>query len=300
MRIAITGASGFIGRHALAAALAEGHEVHVLGRHAPPQSEATFHRCDLLEGGSGGAVLSEIRAEALLHLAWNAEPGKFWTAPDNLDWVAASLLLARNFAAAGGRRLVVAGSCAEYDWSDPMLDERTTALHPATLYGRCKAALFQALEAAAPTLGLSFGWGRILFPYGPGDRPERLIGTLIAALRDGQPAQFSAGTQERDFIHVADVGNALVALLTSEVSGAVNIGSGQAVAVRDLIAAAAGLAALPAELHFGERPFGADEPARLVAAIARLRDEVGFVPRYSLRAGLIDTLAASGLRLKPE
>ena len=83
-------------------------------------------------------------------------------------------------------------------------------------------------------------------------------------------------------------------------SGGVNIGSGQAVAVRELIAEAAGLAAQPTALRFGERLLSANEPARLVAAIERLRDEVGFVPRYSLRAGLINTLAASGLRLKPQ
>lgn len=298
MRIALTGGSGFIGRHALAAALAAGHEVHVLGRRAIPQSGASFHHCDLLNPASVASTLAGIRPEALLHMAWYAEPGRFWTAPENLDWLAASLGLARGFAAAGGRRLVVAGSCAEYDWSSPLLDERVTPLRPATLYGQSKAALFETLEAAAPALGLSLGWGRIFFPYGPGDRPERLIGTLIAALRSGQPAEFSAGTQERDFIHVADAGAALFALVTSLVEGAVNIGSGEAVAVRSLVEHAAGLAERQIELRFGLRALAANEPAKLVAAVDRLKSETGFIPRFTRHTGLIDTLNAAGIRLR--
>ena len=298
MRIAITGATGFIGRHALAAAIAAGHEVHVLGRREIPQCRAIFHCCDLLDDRSTRSAFAKIRAEALLHLAWYAEPARFWTAPENLDWLAASLVLVRSFASADGRRLVVAGSCAEYDWNNPLLDERLTALRPATLYGQAKAALFATLDAAASTLGLSLGWGRIFFPYGPGDRPERLIGTLIKALQAGQLAEFSAGTQERDFIHVADAGEALFALLASDVEGAVNIGTGEAVAVRSLIEEAADLVEHSIELRFGGRALVTSEPMKLVAATERLCSEVGFTPRFSRREGLIDTLVASGLSLR--
>jgi len=295
MRIVITGASGFIGVHALAAACASGHEIHVLGRQAPGRSDVAFHPCDLMDSASVRSALSEIRADALLHLAWYAEPGRFWAAPENLDWVAASLVLARAFADSGGKRLVVSGSCAEYDWTNPVLDEETTPLCPATLYGKAKAVLFDLLQAAAPTLGVSFGWGRIFFPYGPGDRPERLIGTLIAALREGRPAEFSAGTQERDFIHAADVGGALVALVVSNVAGAVNIGSGNAIAVRSFVEQAAHLVGGAAALRFGNRPLASGEPPRLVAATCRLHDEVGFTPRFNHLTGLQDTLVAAGL-----
>ncbi len=298
MRIAITGASGFIGAHAVEAARVAGHEVHVLGRRKLARGDVAFHCCDLMDGPAVQRVLGTVRAEALVHLAWYAEPGKFWTAPENLDWLAASLTLARGFAQAGGARLVVAGSCAEYDWSSPLLDEATTPLRPSTLYGVTKAALFHALEAAAPVLGLSFGWGRIFVPYGPGDRPERLIGTLVAALVEGRHADFSAGTQQRDFIHAADVGAALIALLGSDVRGAVNIGSGEAIAVRSLIELAAGLAGGESSLRFGTRALADGDPPRLVAQILRLRDEVGFRPTFDRIGGLRDTLVRAGLITK--
>ncbi len=299
MRIVITGASGFIGGYTLRAALAAGHEIHALGRTAPAHPGVAFHACDLIDGTGLRALMAAIRPEALLHLAWYAEPGKFWTAPENLDWVAASLRLTRAFAESGGTRLVVAGTCAEYDWSHALLDEATTPLRPATLYGKAKAGLFDLLHAAAPALGLSLGWGRIFVPYGPGDRPERLIGALIAALREHRPADFSAGTQERDFIHAADVGAALVALLASTATGPVNIGSGEAIAVRRFVELAAGLVPIAADLRFSDRPLPATEPPLLVASTGRLHNEIGFTPRFDHHTGLSDTLAAAGLSASP-
>src|SRR4030095_5724633 len=92
--------------------------------------------------------------------AWCAEQGNCWAGEENVDWVAASLRLLRAFNAYGGRRAVVAGSCAEYDWAGDCCD-RQTALDPATLYGISKNALRQVFEAYSPSAGLSHAWGRI-------------------------------------------------------------------------------------------------------------------------------------------
>ena len=299
MRLALTGGSGFIGRHVLDAACAAGHEVHVIGRRAPDRDDVVFHRCDLGDRAAMRAALAAARPQVLVHMAWYAEHGRFWAAPENLDWVAASLDLARAFAECGGERLVVAGSCAEYDWSHSLLDEAVTPLAAGTLYGRAKASLFQVLMAAAPVLGLSIGWGRIFFPYGPGDRPERLIGTLIAALRGEREARFSAGTQARDFIHAADAGRAMVALAGSDLTGAVNVASGIAISVRELVELCAAQCANAVTLHFAAPDPLSTEPPLLVASTRRLHDELGFVPQFDYRTGLRDTLTSAGLPLRP-
>ena len=199
MRLLLTGASGFVGRHAATQAVAAGYETVAIGRTDPGIAGLAFRACDLMDPAQLRSIVTDIRPQAVLHMAWYAEPGQFWNSSVNLDWVARSLDLARAFADVGGGRLVVAGSCAEYDWSGPMLDEATTPLNPSTLYGHAKAGLFRLLEAGAPELGISLGWGRIFFPYGPGDHPKRLLGCLMQALREGRPAQFSHGMQERDF-----------------------------------------------------------------------------------------------------
>jgi nucleoside-diphosphate-sugar epimerase len=249
-----------------------------------------YHSVDLLTELPG---LSRIGATHLLHLAWCAEPGKFWDQPENCDWVAASLRLVRSFAAAGGRRLVVAGSCAEYAWDRPVFIEERLGPPPTTLYGQAKRSLFEILVSAAPILGLSLGWGRVFMPYGPREDSRRLLGTLIAARADGRVADFSAGEQVRDFLHVEDVAGALVQLLESDVQGAVNIGSGQGIKVREFISRAAALAAYSDRIRLGARPIRQGDPASLVADIARLRDEVGFCQKYSLDEGLTQALGLS-------
>lgn len=290
MRVAVTGASGFIGREAIRPLLALGAEVHVLGRGGDAPAGTTAHAIDLLRDDPA-PLLAGIAADHLLHFAWYAAPGRFWHAPENLDWVAASLRLVRAFAAGGGGRAVLAGSCAEYDWAYDRLDEATTPLAPATLYGEAKAGLFRILNRAAPQLGVSFAWGRIFFPYGPFERPERVTGSALDAIVARRPAQFSAGTQARDFQHVEDTAAAFVALLASDVRGAVNIASGETVAVRALVEQAARIGdALPL-MEFGARPMQPGEPPLLAADARRLHDEVGFRPRWNLDTGLRDALA---------
>ena len=285
-RLALTGASGFIGLETLAPLTARGFEIHSLGRGAAA-GDVRHHPIDLLEEDPA-PLLARLAPSHLLHLAWYAEPGEFWWAPENLDWLAASLRLVRGFAAAGGRRAVAAGSCAEYDWSHALLDEAATPLVPSTLYGEAKAALFRTLMKAAPALGLSLGWGRIFFPYGPGEKPGRLLSSLFDGMAAGERIEFSAGTQRRDFMHVADVAAAFAQLLDSDVQGAVNIASGTTVAVRDMVEQAARLGNAEHLLSFGTRPLQPGEPPLMAARIERLTDEVGFTPRFNRDSGLRD------------
>jgi nucleoside-diphosphate-sugar epimerase len=289
MRVVVTGGGGFIGREAVAVLQGQGADVHLLGR-APAGEGVTPHVIDLL-AQDPAPLLHAIAPTHLLHLAWYAEPGKFWQAPENLDWVAASLRLVRGFAAAGGRRAAFAGSCTEYDWHHETLDEATTPIDAATLYGTSKAALFRILVRAAPVLGLSIGWGRIFFLYGPRENAGRLLPDVVDKVAAGQRVATTDGTQRRDFMHVDDVAAALVALLASDVEGAVNIATGISTPVRDLVMMAAAAAGDAGLVDLGARPRQASEPEVMLATISRLRDECGFSPRWSLADGIADAVA---------
>ena len=292
-RVLVTGGGGFIGRQACAQLVAGGYSVHLAGRLRPRQlpEGLSFHPVDLLADRSAAGLIATVQPSHLLHLAWNATPGVFWSAPDNLAWVAASLALYRAFAQAGGKRAVFAGSCAEYDWSQPVLSDRSTPLEPATLYGACKDALRRTLEKAAIQDGVSLAWGRIFWLYGPGEQPGRLVSDLIAGLLAGREVPCTEGSQSRDFMHVADVGRALVQLLSSEATGAVNIASGRATRVADLIALTAELAGGSGLVRLGALPMGKNQPAILVGDAERLANEVGFRPHFGLRDGLADTIS---------
>ena len=292
-RVLLTGASGFIGSYAVAALAERGFDVHAVGRTAPDDGRVTFHRADLLDRREVRDVTRRLAATHLLHFAWHVEPGRFWDAPDNLDWAGATLLLLRAFAEAGGRRAVLAGSCAEYEWGGERLVEGVTPGAPATLYGVAKNATRQIAEAYVATAGLSLAWGRIFFLYGPGEKPGRLVSAAIAALRSGQAFPTTEGRQRRDFLHVADVAGGFAALLDSDVRGAVNIASGTAVPVRSILEEIAQLIGGAALLRFGSKPSMQGDPPIIEASARRLADEVGYSPRFDLASGLRDTVANS-------
>ena len=147
-RVLLTGASGFIGSHCIAPLVTRGYEVHaVTSRKAGERGGVCWHQADLLDERQCAALVAHVRPMHLLHIAWYAVPGKYWNSAENLRWVQASLGLMQAFAAAGGRRLVMAGTCAEYDWSHGRCTESDTPLAPTTLYGTCKHALQIMLAA---------------------------------------------------------------------------------------------------------------------------------------------------------
>jgi len=286
-RVLVTGSGGFIGRRTLEPLAELGFDV-------------VRNAADLLAPDAAERVIDEVRPTHLLHLAWYAEHGKFWTSPENLRWVEASLALLRAFADAGGRRAVLAGTCAEYDWNE---GDGTFAedapLAPATLYGAAKAGLHQIAAAYAAQASFEFAWGRVFFLYGADEAPGRLFASVAGALLGGEPARTTDGSQVRDFMHVDDVGAAFAALLASGVHGAVNIASGEGVAVRDAIAEIARAAGRPDLLELGALPQRPGEPPRLVADARRLREEVGFAPAFGLAEGIAATVEQLRIRERP-
>lgn len=280
-RILVTGASGFVGRHALEHLKGRGFEVHAPDHHA----------VNLLEEAAQKALIESVRPTHLLHLAWDVTPGKYWTSLDNINWVRASLSLFQRFAENGGRRWVGAGTCAEYDWScGPVLDENKTPLRPASLYGASKLSLGLLQEHMARGLGVSFAWGRIFYMYGPHEAPGRLVPSLVSSLLKGEQAVCKHDHLRRDMLHVDDVARAFVELLDSDHGGPVNIGSGQAVALGTVAQILAEACGLPALLELGWGRFPSTDPVEITADVRNLRS-IGFTPRYGLEQGLRQVIA---------
>jgi len=290
-RVLVTGGAGFVGRNCLPLLTAD-FDVHAISRRSQPAiGGVTWHAADLCHAAQTERVVARIAPSHLLHLAWAVPPGAWQAAPEHLDWTAASLRLFQAFARAGGRRLVVGGSCAEYDWAAGVCHEDRTAAAPGTLYGAAKRAVGLVAEHWAAAIGLSLAWARIFFVYGPHEADGRLVPTIVRALLSEQRAACTAGFQRRDFLYVGDVADALATLLRGDLEGIVNIGSGRDVAVRDLALAVAERLGRPHLLGLGDRHGGDAEPPLVVADVARLTGELGWRPRHTLQSGLDETIA---------
>ena len=294
-RVFITGATGFIGRHCLSRLQAAAEEVHAATKSIPEidfPAGVHWHVVDLLHPEIAVQLIREVRPTHLLHLAWNVDEGVYWNAPENLQWLKSGIDLFEAFYNNGGQRLVVAGSCSEYNLRQAYLSEATSVLQPESLYAGCKHALQVILDAYSSHGNLSYAWGRIFFLYGPYEKPGRLVPSVIRALLSNKEARCSHGNQIRDYMHVEDVADAFVHLLGSNLQGPVNIASGEPMKLEQIIARIAALVGSRQELvRLGALPSPPNEPPVILGDVTRLRRELGWRPTYDLEDGLIQTIA---------
>jgi dTDP-6-deoxy-L-talose 4-dehydrogenase (NAD+) len=225
---------------------------------------------DLFAEATGRLKKLLAGSEALVHAAWDAQPGNPYASPLNLACLTGTLNLASAFAAVGGKRFVGVGTCAEYDPSAGLMTT-DTPLAPNTLYGACKASAFQVLRCFFGTEGISFAWCRIFYLYGEGEDERRLVPYIRRQLRAGQEAQLTRGEQVRDFLDVKDAAGMITDVALGQQQGGVNICSGEAVTVRQLAERIADEYGRRDLLRFGARSENVFDPPRVVGVRQNVR-----------------------------
>lgn len=281
-RVLVTGGSGFVGRQVVAA-------LHRLGADV---ADVAGPRPDLLTPDGRAHLLERATADTLVHAAWVTNPGTYWTSEANLDWIAATLALAKAFRAAGGRRFVLVGSCAEYDWARPTRSawRESRACRPRTAYGAAKLLAWTALVAYAKRSGLSVANARVFVPVGRHEATCRLLPSLIRAVRTGTEIATGPADLTRDFFDVRDAGEAIARLALSDVRGPVNVGARRPVSLGHLVHLVPGADKVA---RLGGRPARSGEPLWMVPDSRRLRRAIGFAPRFSLDATIADAIACA-------
>lgn len=259
-------------------------EVHVLSRTACFEAERIpVHPVDLFDRTAVDRCLEAIRPTHLIHLAWYVEHGVFWESERNDAWVRASLDLAESFVRFGGRRIVGAGTCAEYSWERMPCSEAATSFAAATRYGRAKHRLHSALDTLAAQTGLEVAWGRVFFVYGNGEDRRKLFSSVAEKLLSGERIRLRTPTRKLDFVHVDDVANAFAQLAANSATGGVNVASGIATAVEEAIAVMAA--------HLGVTPAidtdGSVADPDVTAETSRIASVCNWKPR-SVADGLAD------------
>ena len=278
--VVVTGASGLIGRQAVATLREHGHRVGAIEHRWADRAEL-----DALLAGHRHAF---GRIDVVLHLGWYAQAADYATNEvENERSAAATVELGRTAADHDVELLVAAGSSAEYGDS-PRPHQEGEEPQPDTAYARAKVAAHEELLGLEQAGGTPVAWARIFHVVGPGEHAGRVTSLATRAMLDRQPVDLSSGRQLRDVVDVVDVAGALVALVESGVPGTVNICRGEAVSLRSLLLAhASAVEALDTDgsadlLNFGGRPDAPGDHPALIGDPGRIRSTTGWEPTIDL------------------
>jgi UDP-glucose 4-epimerase len=282
----VTGARGFLGSHLSRALTAAGADVYPFIRPAGDVTDRQAFR----------TAIASARPDVIVHLA---AYGTTTTQRDAVRMREVNVGGVENLWAALGStdaRLIQTGSCAEYALKDGALSEDDPCI-PDSEYGRSLHEAVSYSQAMAARSGRELVVLRPFGPYGPGDRPERVIPFVIRGLLGTGRVAVTAGRQRRDFSYVSDHVSAFVAAATvplTQTARAYNIGSGCPITVRALVERIAALIGGDAigRVDFGAAESRTDDRGDRYADITAAKRDLGFVPSVSLDEGLRLTIGA--------
>lgn len=297
-RAIITGATGSVGTALIEELVAHGIEVLVLAREGsarnqniPTHSLVTVRYCALDE-------LANLQNEegktydVFYHFAWEGTTGAsrndMYLQNRNVTYALDALMAAKRF---GCQCFVGAGSQAEYGRVEGLLSPDTPA-RPEMGYGIAKLCAGQMTREMARAEGMRHCWVRILSVFGWNDGMQGLVCPTIHNLRNGVAPKFTKGEQLWDFLYCADAASAFRLVGEGGKDGTTYVlGSGEARPLADYIRDIRDAVTPDAELTFGEIPYADRQVMHLQADVRALRDELGWMPRYTFREGIEDILS---------
>lgn len=279
MNVVVTGATGFVGRHLVAALLARGHRVTPVARHRPPAGSlpwlesVDFVTCDLHADSEPEAVLGV--PDLLVHLAWPGLPNykDLFHIDHNLP---ADYRFIERMVAAGTRQVLVTGTCFEYGMQSGALSETDPAL-PTNPYGVAKNSLRMHLEMLRTRQPFALRWARLFYLHGPGQNPRSVLAQLDHSIDSGADVfDMSGGEQLRDYLRVERACERLAAIGERlDFSGIVNCCSGQPISVRRLVEEHIAARGADIRLNLGHYPYPDYEPFAFWGCPKRLDSLIG-------------------------
>ena len=228
LRVVITGASGFIGRP-LSLKLADlGYEVLAISRVVPTWSEKSkifWLEADLSSPLSYQKKIKSFRPEVVIHLAWQDIPDfSFEKSVINLSQSLEFLNFVIGIESC--KKILISGSCWEYGRVKGECLETDLAL-PKDHFTWAKNALYSWLHIICKQKDIQLLWMRIFYAYGPGQRLESLIPSILTNLKQGKLPELRTPKNANDFIYVDDIVNAFSqAVVVNNSSMIYNLGSG--------------------------------------------------------------------------
>ena len=261
MKVLVTGAGGYIGRHIVEALLDSGAEVTAFDINTDEiDSRAARINGDFSTGSTD--IFNELgRPDVCLHLAW--KDGFVHDSNSHMLNLSSHFNFLENMIDGGLKQLAVMGTMHEIGYYEGEVDEDTPT-NPYTLYGVAKNALRQALFAYTKKKDVVFQWIRGYYIYGDDLRNNSIFAKLSLAAQNNQKTfPLNSGKNKYDFISIDELASQIAAVvLQKEVAGIINCCTGTPVSLKDMVASYIARNKYEISLEFGafpDRPY--DSPA---------------------------------------
>ena len=259
--VVVSGANGFVGGALVRELLRYDYEIYALDREGcsdnlPEEDRVHFVPCDLAQMASLNEKLPTRDYDVFFHLAWAGSAGQARADTQlqlqNAQWTVDSLRAAKQL---GCKRFLCAGSIME---RETMAAAYTQGNRPgmAYIYGGGKMIAHVMCMSVAAEIGIDLIWPEITNAYGVGEKSPRMVNTTIQKCIRGEEPQFTAGTQNYDFVYIDDVARAF--RLIGEKGKPFHeylIGSSTARPLKEFLLEMQEAIAPELKFHFGDIPF---------------------------------------------
>lgn len=297
MRVAVTGATSFIGKAFVSFALKKGWDVLAIVRKATP--ELVY-----LQKAFGVKVL-EISMEdysrfptnigkmdCLVHFAWNGTRGAF-RCDEELQRInfESSKELFKVLINSGCGRIITAGSQAEYGPCSGLITEETSC-NPNTAYGYYKYKQYEYAKLQCQQDGVSYKEPRIFSVYGAGDFERTLIMTLIQNMSNNRDCMLTECVQKWDYLYIKDAVSAIIGLCECHcLDGAYNLGSGDVRSLHDYVEELKKIIHSNSKIVYGAVPYPSTGMVSIYPSIEKIKSEINWKPNYAFEQGIKEMLA---------
>ena len=312
-KILVTGGAGYIGSHTVYQLRAQGFEVIVADDlskgHAASVPSDILHVCSLFDRAQLTSLMQTEQVDAVIHFAAFIAVGESTREPEKYfhNNTAGSISLFAAMADAGVNKLVFSSTAAVYGNPTEIPIPETATINAVNPYGESKVMVEKVLDWLDATRGLRairlryFNACGANNAAGLGERhdPEtHLIPLILRAVRTGKPVTLFGddyptpdGTCVRDYIHVDDLASAHIAavnhLLNGGASNVFNAGTGQGFSVKEVVTAVEKITGQKVPYIMGPRRDG--DPAQLVADSSKLRQTLGWQPKFDTLESIIES-----------
>lgn len=236
MKVLITGAYGYIGKHVTANCVQRGLETLVVDRHSRKDvPETTLIKCDVLESCNEKDLYNIFhKPDAVIHLAWS--DGFNHKSDSHIMNLPKHYMFLKNLIDSGLKSLTVIGSMHEVGYFEGQIDENTPC-NPMSAYGISKNALRQMLMTYVADKDVSLKWLRAFYVTGDDKNNHSIFTKILDMATTGKKTfPFTSGTNKYDFLDIDELAKQIVdAAIQNNISGIINVCSGNPVPLKDKV-----------------------------------------------------------------